>query len=410
MHLEELLARDAQDPLASVRQRFLLPDGLIYLDGNSLGALPSVAPSLLAHTIAHEWGERLIRSWNEAGWIDLPQRLGARIAPLIGAQPDEVIVADSTSVNLFKVLSAALRLNPHRRVILSEQDNFPTDLYIVQGLIALSGERYTLRLVTADALEHALDEDVALLLLTHVNYRTGAMHDMARLTRLAHARGALTIWDLAHSAGALPLALDADAVDFAVGCGYKYLNGGPGAPAFLFVAQRWQADFRQPLTGWMGHAQPFAFAPDYQPTPGVAQALCGTPPILALRALEAGLATFDGVDMHLVREKSLALTDLFITLVESLCADFALELITPREPQRRGSQVSFRHPQAHAVVQALIARGVIGDFRAPDVMRFGFAPLYVRYRDVWDAAHALADVLRSRAWQDPRFQRRAKVT
>jgi kynureninase len=403
-------ALDTHDPLAAFRARFYLPEGVIYLDGNSLGPLPLEAQRRLAQVIAAEWGDGLIRSWNAAGWIALPQRIGDKLARLLGAQPGEVVAGDSTSINLFKALAAALTLRPDRRVIVSERDNFPTDLYMAQGLIELLGGGYTLRLAAADEIADAIGADTAVVMLTHVNYRTGRMHDMAEVTQRAQACGALTIWDLAHSAGAVPVDLNGAQADFAVGCGYKYLNGGPGAPAFIFVAQRHQADFRQPLAGWMGHAHPFAFEPDYRPAPGIARALCGTPPVLSLAALECGVDIALEAPMAMVRAKSLALTDLFIAQVEPRCAAHGLRLVTPREPDRRGSQVCFAHPDAFPIMQALIARGVIGDFRAPDILRFGFAPLYLRYVDVWDAAHILAEVLELRTWDRPEFHRRGRVT
>jgi kynureninase len=401
---------DTTDPLAHLRDEFTLPPGIIYLDGNSLGPLPKAAPARLAHAVQHEWGHDLIRSWNTAGWYELPRRLGAKIARLIGAQPHEVIVADSTSINLFKALVAALHLRPGRRVILSEPDNFPTDLYMAQGLIALLGHQHTLRLLPADQIADAIDDDTAAVLLTQVNYRTGELYDMAAITARAHAHGALAVWDLAHSAGALPVDLMGCAVDFAVGCGYKYLNGGPGAPAFIYVAERHQPDFAQPLSGWMGHAQPFAFDMNYTPAEGIARYLCGTQPVLSMTALECAVDLFAGVDMHAVRAKSLALTDRFIALVEPLCAQHGLTLITPRAHDRRGSQVALRHPDGYPIVQALIARGVIGDFRAPDILRFGFAPLYLRYQDVDDAVTILADILATAAWRAPEYQARNHVT
>ena len=408
---DEAQARDAADPLAGMRAHFALPDSVIYLDGNSLGALPHAVRDRLARTIDDEWGRGLIRSWNDAGWIDLPARVGARIARLIGAPAQTVLAADSTSVNLFKLLSAALALRPDRRVIVSERGNFPTDLYMAQGLIAQLDRGHRLVLVD-DACEipAALGDDTAVLMLTHVDYRSGAMHDMEALTRLAHEAGALILWDLAHSAGAVPLDLAGANVDFAVGCGYKYLNGGPGAPAFFHVAARHADAFVQPLAGWFGHEEPFAFAPDYRPAPGAARYLCGTPPVLAMAALDAALELWDAVDMARLRAKSLALTDAFIATVETLCPDMGLELVTPRDPARRGSQVSFRHPQGHAVMQALIARGVIGDFRAPDILRFGFTPLYTRFTDVFDAADILREVLETRAYSRPEFQIRTRVT
>lgn len=400
---------DAADPLASFRDRFVLPDGLVYLDGNSLGALPKAAAERVHRAVAREWGEGLIRSWNDAGWIDLPRRVGDKVGRLVGAEPGEVVCADSTSVNLFKVLSAALALRPERRTILSEEGNFPTDLYVGEGLARLLERGHRLRLVPKGALRAALDGDVAVLLLTHVDYRTGERHDMEALTRAAHEAGALALWDLAHTAGAMPVDLRAAGADFAVGCGYKYLCGGPGAPAFLWVPVRLQGSFCQPLSGWLGHASPFAFEPSYRPADGVARYLCGTPPILSMSSLDAALDVLLEADLDLVREKSEALTSFFVEAVEETCGD-AVRLVSPREAARRGSQVSFAHPDAYAVMQALIARGVVGDVRAPDVLRFGFAPLYVRFVDAFDAARALADVLSSRVHERPEFRRVAAVT
>ncbi|MCC7448832.1 MAG: kynureninase [Anaerolineae bacterium] len=407
---ESIAALDAADPLAAHREQFHIPDGVIYLDGNSLGVLPKTTQQRLNAVIAQEWGDGLIRSWNTAGWIDLPRRLGDKIARIIGVQPGNVIVADSTSINLFKVLAAALNLNPDRRVILSEPDNFPTDLYMAQGLIDLLGKRHELQLKRADELMRAIGDDTAVVMLTHVNYRTGYKHDMAAITAYAHQRGALVIWDLAHSAGALPVDLLAADADFAIGCGYKYLNGGPGAPAFVYVAKQHQDRFSQPLSGWLGHAQPFAFDWKYQPAEGIGRYISGTQPILSITALECGLDTVLDADMHQIREKSLALADLFINLVEQRCAGYELELATPRDHDRRGSQVSFRHPDGYPIMQALIARGVIGDFRAPDILRFGLTPLYLRYVDVWDAVDILANILHTRAWDKPEYKQRAKVT
>ncbi|GAA5180311.1 kynureninase [Niveibacterium umoris] len=416
---DEALRRDAADTLAPLRDQFALPEGVIYLDGNSLGPLPRATPDRLAAVIRGEWGKDLIGSWNSAGWIDLPADVGDQIAPLVGAGAGELIAADSTSVNLFKVLAAALRIvaedEPGRVEIVSERDNFPTDLYIVQGLSDLLGGRYTLRLVdSADEIPAALGANTALLLLTHVNYRSGAMHDMATLSAAAHEAGALTIWDLAHSAGAVPVALNDDGADFAIGCGYKYLNGGPGAPAFLWVAPRHVGRFRQPLSGWMGHARPFDFVPDYEPGEGVSRYLCGTPAILAMSALECGVETLLAAEpyggMAALRAKSQALTDFFIECVEARCAGKGLQLVTPRDPARRGSQVSFAFDDAWPLCQALIARGVIGDFRAPDILRFGFAPLYIRFVDVWDAAEVLGTVLDTGEWLEARFVERNAVT
>lgn len=404
---DDLAARDAADALAPFRDLFHLPDGVIYLDGNSLGPVPKAAPARIAEVVAHEWGESLIRAWNEHGWIDLPLRVGEKIGGLIGAAPGTTIVADSTSINLFKLLSAALALRPDRRTILTESRNFPTDLYIAQGLAGLLGRGHTVRMVEDPVA--ALGPDVAVLMLTHVNYRSGAMHDMTAVTRAAHASGALVLWDLSHSAGAVPLQLAADAVDFAVGCGYKYLNGGPGAPAFLSVASRWLADLHMPLTGWLGHAEPFAFDPAYRPAKGIARTVVGTPPVLSLAALEVGVELMAQAPMAAIRAKSLDLAALFMRLVAQECGAAFLPL-TPAEPARRGSQVSFAHKNGYAIMQALIARGVIGDFRAPDVLRFGLAPLYVRYVDVWDAVAVLRDVMRSGAWQAERFSQQRAVT
>lgn len=407
---ETIAALDAADPLAAHRERFYMPDDLIYLDGNSLGPVPVGAPERIAAVVNHEWGEQLIRGWMHAGWIDMPQRIGDKIGRLIGAQPGEVVAADSTSVNIFKVLAAALNLNPDRRVILSERANFPTDLYIAQGLIQLLGNRHSLRLVEPDELADAIDEDTAVVMLTHVNYRTGRMYDMAGLTAAAHARGALFMWDLAHSVGAVPLDVTAANIDFAVGCGYKYLNGGPGSSAFVYVATRHQPNFSQPLSGWLGHAQPFNFETYYRPAEGIARYLCGTQPVLSMTALECGVDSVLEADMGLIRAKSVALTDLFIQLVEERCAGHGLSLVTPRDSTIRGSQVCFTHPEGFAIMQALINRGVIGDFRAPNILRFGFAPLYTRYVDVWDAVDHLVDILDTRAWDRPEYKQMGAVT
>jgi kynureninase len=402
-------ALDAGDELAFLRGAFALPERVVYLDGNSLGALPRAAAARVADVLEREWGEGLIRSWNTHGWIDLPARVAARLAPLVGAAADELAVADSTSVNLFKLLAGALGLRPGRGVILSEQENFPTDLYVAQGLSALL-EGVSVRLVPRAGLAEALDESVAVLMLTHVDFRTGALHDMPEWTRAAHRVGALALWDLAHSAGALPVDLAGCEADLAVGCGYKYLNGGPGAPAFAFVARRHHEGFETPLAGWMGHAEPFAFDPRYRPAPGIARLWCGTPPILSLAALECGVETVTRAGVARLRRKSMALTDLFIHLVEQECAGLGLVLATPREAEARGSQVSLRHPEGYAIVQALVARGVIADFRTPDILRFGFAPAYLRFADVWDAVAALRDVMERREWERPEHHSRAKVT
>ena len=407
---QDCLDLDARDPLAACRNRFTLPEGEIYLDGNSLGAMPAHLPARMQQAVANEWGCGLIRSWNDAGWITLPQKVAAKVAPLVGAHADEVMVGDSTSVNLFKALAAAMQINHQRKVILTEKGNFPTDLYIAQGVAQLYGA--TIRYVESDAsaIADALDADVAVLMLTHVNYRSGAVYDMAELTRKAQAAGALAVWDLAHSAGALHVDLDAAHADFAVGCGYKYLNGGPGAPAFVYAARRHQDVMRQPLCGWHGHQRPFAFVQEYEPAPGINRMQCGTPPLLSMLALDAALDAFDGVAMHELRAKSRALGDLFIRLVDERLGDYGFGIASPRDSALRGSQVALTHAQGYAIVQALIARGITGDFRMPDILRFGFAPLYVRFIDVWRTVDELADIMASDAWNRPEFLARKAVT
>lgn len=402
------LEKDRQDPLKAFRDRFVLPEGVIYLDGNSLGAMPAGLGQRIRDVVERQWGERLVRGWNDAGWIDLPARVAAKIARLVGAGDGTIAVGDSTSVNVFKILSAALALRPQRRVILSDSNNFPTDLYIADGLARLLGQGYELRTATAADMHEAINETVAAVLLTEVDYRTGWRYDMAQTTDRIHAAGALAIWDLCHSAGAFPVHLDAANADFAIGCGYKYLNGGPGAPAFLYVAPRHLEGIRPALSGWMGHQAPFAFTHDYTPASGIARMTVGTPPILSMSALEAALDAFDGVDMNLVREKSQDLCDLFITEVERRCP--GLELVTPRDRKQRGSQVSFRHPDGYAIMQALIAEGVIGDFRAPDILRFGMTPLYLSHADIVRAAEILEHVMDESLWDRAEFRTRAKVT
>ncbi|MBK6557920.1 kynureninase [Candidatus Skiveiella danica] len=421
--LEDCRQADAQDPLRELRHQFDLPDGVIYLDGNSLGVLPRATAARVAKVVTQEWGQGLIRSWNTAGWFDSPRRAGDKIARLVGGNPSEVVATDSTSINLFKVLSAALNMAredaPQRKTLVSERSNFPTDLYIAEALCRERG--YTLKLVEPEAIAASLTTDVAVLMLTHVNYRTGAMHDMAAVTAAAHAAGILAVWDLAHSAGAVPVDLTGAQADFAVGCGYKYLNGGPGAPAFVWVAPRHAERFWQPLAGWWGHATPFTFNADYQPAPGITRYLCGTQPIISMAALECGLDTLLAVEplggMAALRAKSLALTDLFIELVETRCAGHGLTLATPRVHAQRGSQVCLaRGAGAYAIVQALIARNVIGDFRAgdgglhPDILRFGFTPLYIGFEDVWQAVEHLRQVLDSGEWQRPEFNQKHAVT
>ena len=404
--LERARQLDAADPLGDYRERFALPEGVIYLDGNSLGVLPKGTPVRLAEVVLEEWGEGLIRSWNDADWIGLPRKVGAKIAPLIGAAPHEVIAADSTSVNLFKLIAAALTMRPGRNVILSEPGNFPTDLYMIDGLEKQG--LATRRLAPRERLAEALDKDVALLLLTHVHYKTGALHDMAALTRAAHDTGALVLWDLSHSVGALPVDLNGYEADLAVGCGYKYLNGGPGAPAFAFVAERHHAALQQPLTGWMGHAAPFAFSDDFAPGVGTDRLQCGTPPILGLAALEVGVDIIAEIGVERLYAKSQQLSEFFRLCLGELGVE--LDLASPAEPAQRGSQLSFRHPDAYALSQALIARGVIGDFREPDILRLGFAPAYLRFEDIAEAARHLAEVLTTNEWQREEFRERAAVT
>ena len=417
---DEALALDAADPLAPLREQFSIPPGLIYLDGNSLGVMPKATPARVQQVVTQEWGTGLIGSWNSAGWMELAPRIGDKIARLIGAGPGECVAADSTSVNLFKVLNAALGIvraddTPRtRNRIVSERSNFPTDLYIAEATAAERG----LELVLADRPEDIpalLDARCAVLMLTHVNYANGRIHDMAALTQAAHDAGALTVWDLAHSAGALPVDLTGSGADFAIGCGYKYLNGGPGAPAFVWVSPRHAERFWQPLAGWMGHAAPFEFTPGYRPAPGIRRYLCGTPAVISLAALECGVDTVLAAEphggMHALRAKSLALTRAFAGLVEERCAGLGLTLVSPRDDAQRGSQVCLAHPtHGYAMVQALIARGVVGDFRAPQVLRFGFTPLYLRFVDVWDAVEQLRDMLQREEWREARFNQKAAVT
>ena len=408
MTRNDCLARDERDDLAPLREQFDLPEGVIYLDGNSLGPRPKAALARSHELLMDEWGHGLIRSWNEAGWFALPRRLGDRLAPLLGAHDGEVVVTDSTSVNLFKALAGALRMqeaDPARRTIVTERANFPTDIYMAQAMAAWLAQGYSVRLVDSpDELAAAVDEHCAALMLTHVNYRSGYQHDMAAIGQLAHARGALMLWDLAHSAGALELNLTRDGADLAVGCTYKYLNGGPGAPGFIWVPRRHQERFYQPLSGWWSHATPFAMAPDYVPADGIARALTGTQPIVSLALVECGLAVFERTSMAALRAKSLALTDLFIDLLEERCAHHPLQLLTPRAHARRGSQVSVTHPHGFAVMQAMIGRGTIGDYREPGIMRFGLAPLYTCFVDVWDAVETLRAILDEAAYdtQAPR--------
>ncbi|HZL01316.1 MAG TPA: kynureninase [Caulobacteraceae bacterium] len=399
---------DEADPLRDFRRRFALPAGVIYLDGNSLGALPAATAPRLARAVETEWGEGLIRSWNDAGWIGAPARVGAKIARLIGAAAHEVIVADSTSVNIFKLLAAAARARPGRRVILTETGNFPTDLYVAAGAADALG--LELRAVAPGAVMGALDSDVACVLLTHVHYKTAARRDMAAVTAKVHAAGALMIWDLSHSAGAVEVDLRGCGADLAVGCGYKFLNGGPGAPAFLFVAEALLASLASPLTGWMGHAAPFDFSDDWRPAAGVGRFLCGTPPILGLIALESAIDLWLEADRPAVWKKAARLWDLFADAARPLVECHGFELLTPAAAERRGSHIAFTHPNGYAVMHALIARGVIGDFREPDVLRFGLTPLYLSHQDVWRGARTLYEVMESGAWRDAPARAEGRVT
>jgi kynureninase len=407
MDIEEARKLDAMDPLAFARARFQLRKDRIYLDGNSLGALPAATPAALLETAERQWGEDLIASWNEHDWIDWPTRVATKLAPIVGANPSELLIADSTTVCLFKLLAAAVRARPDRTTIVSQEANFPTDLYVAEGLCDMLGLK--LKAVPADRVLQAIDGDTAAVSLTHVDYRSAAIYDMRLLNEAAHAEGALIVWDLSHSAGAIELDLDGSQCDLAVGCGYKYLNGGPGAPAFVYVAERLQDELRNPIQGWMGHQEPFAFVDDYRPIAGISRFLTGTPSILAMAALETGLATFDGISMSEVEEKSRKLSELFVGEVEDRCGK-KVRMASPRDPKERGSHVVFAHKEGYAVVQALIARGVIGDFRAPDLMRFGFTPLYTSFADIVRASEILADVLETSEWDQPRFKARARVT
>jgi kynureninase len=408
LSLTDALARDAADPLAPWRERFDLPEGIIYLDGNSLGALPRATAGVAGEVVGSQWGRDLITSWNAHDWIGMPQRIGDAIAPLIGAGEGEVVACDSTSVNLFKLIAAALAAQPGRRTIVTEAGNFPTDVYIAEGAARMAGG--VVKAVPPEQLVEAIDGDTALLLLTHVHYTTGRIHDMAALTRAAQAKGALVLWDLSHSAGAVPVELNSCNADMAVGCGYKYLNGGPGAPAFLFVAKCLHERLHSPLSGWMGHAAPFAFEGGYRPAAGIDRFLCGTPSVVAMAMLEAGVALFGEVDCAALYAKGSALGDYCIALMDERCGDLGFALVSPHDATTRGSHVSYAHEHAWPICRALVARGVIGDFRAPDMLRLGFAPLYVGFADVWRAVDAVAEVVASGAWDRPEFHAKAAVT
>lgn len=406
---DDVAALDAADPLAPFRDRFQLRDNLIYLDGNSLGALPKATAGRVADVIAREWGDGLITSWLGAEWSTAPRRIGDKIARLLGANSGEIIATDSTSVNIFKALTAALSLRPGRSTLLSERTNFPTDVYMMQGIEAFSGGRIKAVTVAPDDVLDALDDDVAVLLLTQVHYKSGRVRDMAEITRRAHDAGALVVWDLSHSAGAIPVDLNGANADFAIGCGYKFLNGGPGAPAYLYAAARHQAA-TPILSGWFGHARPFTFEEDYDPAPGIERFLCGTPPVLGLSALECGIDLLLEADMAELRRKSLALGDLFMDRMEPLCERYGFELVSERDPARRGSQVAYAHPMGYQIVQALKEVDVVADFREPDVLRFGLTPLYLRYRDIVETVERLEQVCATEAWNKPQFHQRAAVT
>lgn len=390
------------------RSLFQMPDGVVYLDGNSLGPLPRAVADRVGRMISEEWGKELIRGWNSAGWMTQPGRIGDRVGRLIGAPEGTVVIGDTLSIKVYQALASALELNPARRVILSDSGNFPSDLYIADGLLRSLARGHELRIVDPEDVEAAIDETIAVVMLTEVDYRTGRLHDMRALTRKAHAAGALTIWDLAHSAGAIPVDLTGAGADFAVGCTYKYLNGGPGAPAFIYVAPDHVERIRPALSGWMGHQAPFAFDLDYRAGPGIERLRVGTPPVIAMAALDAALDVWEGVSMSDVRTASIALSDFFIRDIEARCPE--LTLASPRDGAKRGSQVSFRHADGYAIMQALIARGVIGDFRSPDMMRFGFTPLYIGQTEVRAAVDTIEDVMINRRWDAPEYRKKAVVT
>src|SRR3984893_1178974 len=407
---EACVAHDSTETLRGFRDRFIIPEGIIYLDGNSLGPMPRAAAGILNRTIEREWGQDLIKSWNSAGWFDMPARLGDRVGALLGAAPGQTLVCDTTSVNLYKAIHAAIGLRPDRDVVIAEDESFPTDLYIVEGAMKSAGRPMTRRLIGTNgpSIEALLARKVAVAVPSHVNYRTGALLDIAAITKQLHDAGALVVWDLCHSIGVVEIAFDLHAVDFAVGCTYKYLNGGPGSPAFISVAKAHQATAQHPLSGWWGHAAPFAFDRDFRPDTGIKRFLCGTQPVISLRGVDVALDAMEGAEVAALRQKSLALTELFMARITALLP--SLDIVTPRQSSLRGSQVGITFDRGYAVVRAMIERGVIGDFRAPDLMRFGFAPLYVRFGDVWDAAEILAECIHAEVWRDPRYNRKLEVT
>lgn len=405
----DIAALDASDSLGHFRDEFVIRDGLIYLDGNSLGMLPKRTAARMNHAVTQEWGEGLITSWVGADWVNAPRRIGDKIGKLLGAETGEVIAGESTSINIFKALTAALSLQKGRNVLLTETTNFPTDNYMMQGLARFSDGALECREVAPDDVLEALDENVAVLLLTQVHYKTARVRDMAEVTRKAHETGALVVWDLSHSAGAIEVDLNGANADFAVGCGYKFLNGGPGAPAFLYAAKR-HHNAQPVLSGWFGHARPFDFDGQFEAASGIDRHQCGTPPVLGMSALEEGIDLMLEADMAAIRAKSMALSELFIALVQKRCGEYGFEFICPRDPNERGSQVAFAHPNAYEMMQALKQREVIGDFRAPNIMRFGITPLYLSFAEIAEAVERLRAICEGREWDRPEYRERAAVT
>ena len=409
--LADLKHLDKQDPLSKYREEFFLPKNTIYFDGNSLGPVPKKTIKNLNKTINEEWGKDLINSWNKANWINLPQTLGDKIAPLLGAKSGEVVVVDSTSLNLFKVLTSALRLNKNRKKVVSESTNFPSDLYILEGVIGMLNNHYECQLIDDDInFEKYIDSSTAVVMLSHINYKTGRISDMKKITDYAHQQGALVVWDLSHSVGVIPMDLHNIGVDFAVGCTYKHLNGGPGAPGFLYVHSDLIAIVSQPLSGWLGHSDPFAFEAKYTPANNINKFICGTPSILSYKAVESALDIFDEISLEQVREKSIQLSELFIKLIQQECGDFGFELFSPIDAALRGSQISYKHENAYPIMQSLISRGIIGDYREPNILRFGISPLYMRYEDVWSAIICLKNIMQSNEWDSSNFKIRNYVT
>jgi kynureninase len=409
---EDFIKLDTLDPIKKVREEFALPKDIIYFDGNSLGPLPKNTIKSLDSVIQREWGDGLVRSWNDENWINLPRNLGNQIAPLIGAKEGEVIVVDSTSVNLFKVLSSALLLNKNRKVIVSESGNFPSDLYILEGVNNMFGESYERCLMDEgdEEIEKYIDSSTAVVVLSHINYKTGRITDIKKITTFAHEKGALVVWDISHSVGVLPMNLHDLGVDFAVGCTYKHLNGGPGAPGFLFVHSSLIEKVSQPLTGWLGHIKPFDFEVEYKPANDINKFICGTPPIIAYKAIESGLEIFKDLSIIEIREKSTKLSEMFIQLMKQECTEFGFTLFSPKNSEHRGSQISFLHENAYSIIQALISHGIIGDYREPNVMRFGISPLYMRFEDVWNAITCLREIMQTGQWQSEKFKNKNYVT